>query len=89
MTNVSINNLLQYPTPAIGLWRITDWKYSTIEQVKWTEQVLDLGARVFDLADIYGNYKAEQCFGKALAAASTLRERIFSGHQVRYEVDVG
>lgn len=68
---------LNYPAPAIGLWRITDWKYSTSDQVKWTEQVLDLGARVIDLADIYGNYESEKVFGKALAAAPSLRDRIF------------
>src|SRR5690348_7934346 len=77
MTNDSTDNLLNYPVPAIGLWRITDWKYSTAEQVKWTEQVLDMGAKVFDLADIYGNYEAEKCFGNALAAAPSLRNRIF------------
>jgi len=77
MTNSQPSNLLHFPTPAIGLWRITDWKYSTAEQVKWTEQVLALGAKVFDLADIYGNYAAEACFGNALAAAPTLRDRIF------------
>jgi len=77
MTNDSQNNLLSYPTPAIGLWRITDWKYSTTEQVKWTEAVLDMGARVIDLADIYGNYGAEKCFGTALAAAPALRNLFF------------
>jgi len=77
MNNYQIDNLLNYPAPAIGLWRITDWKYSTAEQVKWTEQVLDMGARVIDLADIYGNYEAEACFGNALAAAPALRDRIF------------
>ena len=77
MPSDQVNNPLHYPTPAIGLWRITDWKYSVAEQVRWTEQVLDLGARVFDLADIYGNYEADACFGKALAAAPGLREKIF------------
>lgn len=77
MTNPASNNLLDYPAPAIGLWRITDWKYSTSDLVTWTEQVLDMGARVFDLADIYGNYEADACFGKALAASPALREKIF------------
>lgn len=76
MTNNSID-LLHFPVPAVGLWRITDWKYSITEQVKWTDQVLDMGARVFDLADIYGNYEAEGVFGKALIAAPSLRNRIF------------
>ncbi len=70
-------NLFHYPTPAVGLWRITDWKYSATEQVRWTEQVLEMGAKVFDLADIYGNYAAEACFGKALAIEPSLRKRIF------------
>ncbi|HVY22168.1 MAG TPA: aldo/keto reductase [Steroidobacteraceae bacterium] len=76
MINPALNNLLDYPAPAIGLWRITDWKYSTSELVTWTEQVLDMGTRVFDLADIYGNYEADACFGKALAASPALREKI-------------
>ena len=71
------NNLLHFPTPAIGLWRITDWKLSTPALVKWTEQVLEMNANVIDLADIYGNYAADECFGKALAAAPALREKIF------------
>ncbi|HEX2584420.1 MAG TPA: aldo/keto reductase [Steroidobacteraceae bacterium] len=77
MTSNQTDNFLHHPTPAIGLWRITDWKYSVEEQVRWTEQVLDLGARVFDLADIYGNYEAERCFGLALKASPVLRKRFF------------
>jgi len=77
VTTVESNSLLHHPAPAIGLWRITDWKYSAQEQARWTEQVLEWGAKVIDLADIYGNYEAERTFGLALKASPTLRNRIF------------
>jgi len=35
-----------------------------------------LALAVFDLADIYGNYEAERCFGLALKASPTLRDRL-------------
>ncbi|AND68600.1 hypothetical protein ATSB10_11460 [Dyella thiooxydans] len=59
-----------------GLWRIADWKLDAAQRVRWIEQVLDLGVTSFDLADIYGDYRAEGLFGEALEAAPALRQRM-------------
>jgi predicted oxidoreductase len=59
-----------------GLWRIVDWNLSVQERVRWIEQALELGITSFDLADIYGVYRAEGLFGEALKAAPNLRDRM-------------
>lgn len=69
--------MLNYPTPAIGLWRLTEWNLGAQQLLRWTTQVLELGVQVFDLADIYGNYEVETRFGEALALEPALRERLF------------
>jgi len=70
-------NLLHYPTPAIGLWRMTEWNLDAQQLLNWTEQVLELGASVFDLADIYGDYEVEARFGQTLALQPAIRDRLF------------
>ncbi len=70
-------NLLNYPVPAIGLWRLTEWNLDRQALLQWTHQVLDLGARLFDLADIYGDYEVEARFGDTLALEPALREQLF------------
>ncbi len=70
-------NLLNYPVPAIGLWRLTEWNLAARPLLDWTHQALELGARVFDLADVYGDYEAEAQFGNALALEPALRQRLF------------
>lgn len=59
-----------------GLWRITEWKLSVPERVRWIEQALELGITSFDHADIYGDYRAEALFGEALHATPGLRGRM-------------
>ena len=59
-----------------GLWRITSWKLSVAERVRWIELALELGITSFDHADIYGDYHAESAFGEALKAAPALRARM-------------
>jgi predicted oxidoreductase len=59
-----------------GLWRITEWKFSVQERVRWIEQALALGITTFDHADIYGDYRAEGLFGEALQASPDLRKRM-------------
>ncbi|HET6553383.1 MAG TPA: aldo/keto reductase [Dyella sp.] len=69
------NDLALSPIVA-GLWRITSWKLSIAERVRWIEQALELGITTFDLADIYGDYEAEGHFGEALKVAPALRGRM-------------
>jgi predicted oxidoreductase len=69
--------MLNYPTPAAGLWRLTQWNLDAPGLLDWTKQVLGMGISVFDLADIYGDYQVEARFGEALALDRAIRERIF------------
>ena len=59
-----------------GLWRIVDWNFSVQERIRWIEQALELGITSFDLADIYGVYRAEGLFGEALKVTPGLRDRM-------------
>lgn len=59
-----------------GCWRLPTWKLDTPGLVRWIEQAVELGITSFDHADIYGDYAVEEAFGKALAAAPGLRERL-------------
>lgn len=70
-------DMLNYPTPAMGLWRLVEWQLSARQLLDWSRQVLDLGGNVFDLADIYGDYQVESTFGAALRLDLALRERLF------------
>jgi predicted oxidoreductase len=70
-------NVLQYPKPAIGLWRLTEWQMDAQQLLRWTQEVLELGASVFDLADIYGDYEVEAAFGRALRLQPALRSQLF------------
>jgi predicted oxidoreductase len=59
-----------------GMWRAQRWGLDTAGLVGWIEQAIDLGITSFDHADIYGDYGVEAQFGRALAAAPGLRDRI-------------
>jgi predicted oxidoreductase len=68
--------VLHAPLPAVGLWRLLDWNLDDRALLCWFEQALELGARVFDMADIYGDYRVEAAVGRALALQPALRERM-------------
>lgn len=61
---------------AAGLWRLHEWGLDTPGLVRWIEKALALGITSFDHADIYGDYGNEAQFGRALAAAPGLRNRL-------------
>ena len=67
---------LQLSPVVAGLWRLADWNFDTPALVRWIEQAIGLGITSFDHADIYGGYAVEAAFGKALASAPGLRERL-------------
>jgi predicted oxidoreductase len=69
--------MLNNSIPAIGLWRLIEWKLDAPQLVEWTRQVLDLGGRIFDVADVYGDYQVETHFGNALALDKSMREKIY------------
>ena len=59
-----------------GAWRMSDWRWSPQERLRWIEQCVELGVTTFDHAYIYGGYSVEQLFGEALALAPTLRGKL-------------
>ena len=59
-----------------GAWRMSDWRWSPLERLRWIEQCVELGVTTFDHADIYGEYTVEQLFGEALALAPALRGQL-------------
>ena len=59
-----------------GIMRLREWDMDTSALVNFIYQCLDLGITTFDHADIYGSYRVEELFGKALAAEPSLRDRI-------------
>ena len=61
---------------ALGLWRLADWSLSDGELLHLIEATLHLGITTFDHADIYGDYRCEQIFGRALALRPALREKM-------------
>jgi len=59
-----------------GHWRLNEWKMSSHELLKLTEQLIELGITSFDHADIYGDYRCEKIFGDALALKKEVRDNI-------------
>ncbi|NLF14251.1 MAG: oxidoreductase [Anaerolineaceae bacterium] len=61
---------------ALGLWRLASWGLSDAEVLDLVHGSIDLGITTFDHADIYGDYAAEELFGRALALEPSLRHRL-------------
>ncbi|MBS3945041.1 MAG: aldo/keto reductase [Melioribacter sp.] len=60
----------------LGLWRLNNWNYSSMELNGLINQCIDLGITSFDHADIYGDYECEELFGNALMLDSSLRSKM-------------
>lgn len=61
---------------ALGLWRLTDGDLDDAGLLDLIHAALDLGISTFDHADIYGGYRCEELFGRALALEPALRQRL-------------
>ncbi len=61
---------------ALGLWRLASWELADAEVLDLIHGSLELGITTFDHADIYGDYSAEELFGRALALEPSLRHRL-------------
>lgn len=64
-----------YGRIVLGLWRVRDWSLSPDELADLLQQAWTMGITTLDVADIYGDYLAEQVVGEALAVIPQLRER--------------
>lgn len=72
--NVSIN---QQSVPAIGMgsWHLGQGHHSTTEEIEALRAGIDLGLKVIDTAEMYGNGKSESLIGEALTDG--YREKVF------------
>ncbi|RXQ95944.1 oxidoreductase [Ancylomarina salipaludis] len=68
--NLELSRIIQ------GHWRLANWKLSSRELLKLSEQSIELGVTSFDHADIYGNYTCESLFGEVLALKPSLRQNM-------------
>ena len=59
-----------------GLWRQCDWQLSAADLRRRIDQCLALGITTFDHADIYGEYRVEEDFGRALGLAPYDRTQV-------------
>lgn len=76
MEKIQLNNEVSLSRIVQGLWRLTSWKMSDAEIVNFVYECIKLGVTSFDTAEIYGNYEAEEVFGRALKLDPSLRSRI-------------
>lgn len=76
MEKIKLSKDLRISRLVHGQWRIVDWKMSTQEILKLTDQVIELGITTFDNADIYGDYSCEELFGNVLRLKKELRHEI-------------
>jgi len=61
---------------ALGFWRLDDAKLNDNQIIELVEKAIDLGITTMDHADIYGEYKCEKIYGKALKNHTHLREKV-------------
>ncbi|QLE79543.1 oxidoreductase [Francisella sp. Scap27] len=61
---------------ALGFWRLDDAKLNDNQIVELVEKAIDLDITTLDHADIYGEYKCEKIYGKALKNHSHLRDKV-------------
>ncbi|SHH52263.1 aldo/keto reductase [Thermosipho atlanticus] len=59
-----------------GIMRIKDWGYSLKEFLDFIHQLIDIGVTTFDLADIYGDYEAQEIFGRIFEIEPSLRKKV-------------
>jgi len=59
-----------------GYWRLADWNMSDQELVTFINEHVEVGIDWVDHADIYGDYRSEALFGKALKLDASLRSQI-------------
>lgn len=76
MESVRLSDTLTMDRIIHGHWRLMDWKMTKEELLKFVEEVVDLGIKTVDTADIYGGFSCEEAFGDALKLKKGLREKL-------------
>ncbi len=61
---------------AAGCWRLLDWGWGELEVEAWMDVCHNVGITTFDHADIYGDYRVQELFGRVLRRRPDLRNSI-------------
>ncbi len=67
----------QRPALGIGTWRLGEQRARRSQEVASVAAALELGYRVIDTAEMYGDGGAEQVVGEALAGCGIARDELF------------
>ncbi len=73
---LKISDSLELSRLSLGFWRLLEWNFTEKELLNFIVELLEIGVTTFDHADIYGDYRCEKEFGKALAGNSYLLSHI-------------
>jgi len=77
MERVNITDSVSFSRIVYGMWRVGDDDDTSAEHVsRKISACLDQSITTFDLADIYGDYTAEEIAGRALRADPSLRAKM-------------
>jgi diketogulonate reductase-like aldo/keto reductase len=69
MTHVAFQNGQSWPALGLGTWRLGESAHEHAAEVAAVRLAIELGIRVIDTAEMYGEGGAEQVVGRALAEA--------------------
>src|SRR5271170_4270271 len=67
MRTVELPNRCQVPALGLGTWRMGEDRAEHTREVTALRQALEIGYRLFDTAEMYGEGGAERVVGEALA----------------------
>ena len=77
MERIALSDNINFSRLVYGMWRLTDDTDVSIEHIeKKIFLCLDQGITTFDQADIYGDYSAEEFFGRVMNQNKSLRKKI-------------
>ena len=77
MERIQLSEYINISRLVYGMWRLTDDKDNSIKHIeKKLSLCLDQGISTFDQADIYGDYSAEEVFGRVIKANKSIRKKI-------------
>ena len=77
MERIQLSEHINISRLVYGMWRLTDDKDNSIKHIeKKLSLCLDQGISTFDQADIYGDYSAEEVFGRVIKANKSIRKKI-------------
>jgi diketogulonate reductase-like aldo/keto reductase len=77
MRTVSLPDGETVPALGLGTWRMGESKRARADEVGAVRLALDIGYRLIDTAEMYGEGGAEEVVGEALRGASVHRESVF------------